>query len=300
MGWHKFILAIFSILITGCGNDKSSKNTGHSADEAKIKSNAKAYEEAYNNGDAEKVASFWAENADYVVPDSGETIKGRKAIAAYFKDFFENEERPNIDVVVDAIIFKGSDKAIENGHVTFTYKNGYKDETAYRAENVKENGKWTLQNVHEVETGKATSNFEHLKDLNWLVGSWKDTDEDSDIDLNFKWDKDNNFLIEHFSVKILDRDELNGIQIIGWDPSQKKIRSWVFDSDGGFREGTWSKEEGNLIVPMISTLSDGKKASSIDVYTKIDDDNFSFSMHSRDVDGELLPDVGPVTFKKKK
>jgi len=300
MSWIKFLLAAFAVLIAGCGSEKLSDPTGFESDEAEIKSNAKAYEEAYNKSDAKKLASFWATNAVYNNPDTGETITGRSAIEEYFKEYFADENHPKIDVVVDKITFKGPDKAIEEGHVKFTFKDNTEDETAYQAEDVKENGKWLLQTVREVETGKATSNNEHLKDLNWLIGSWVDTDENSDIDLNFKWDKNNNFLIEHFTVKVLDQNEIEGIQIIGWDPGKEKIRSWVFDSDGGIREGTWSKEGDSWVAAMASTLADGKKASSIDVYKKIDDDNFTFEMNARDVEGEVLPDVGPVKFTKKK
>ena len=153
--------------------------------------------------------------------------------------------------------------------------------------------------MREVETRIGTSNYEHLKELNWLVGSWQDTDDNSDIDLKFRWSINKNYLIEQFTVKVLDRDEMEGLQVIGWDPNLKRVRSWVFDSDGGFREGTWSKEGDNWVASMASTLADGKKASSVDVYTKLDDSNFTFAMDSRDVDGELLPDIGPVNFKKK-
>lgn len=299
MNWNKFVLSVLSILFIGCGREQTTENTGRSEDVAEIKSNAKAYEEAYNSSDAEKVASFWAANAEYIVPDTGDTIQGRSEIGEYFKDFFASEEHPKIAVVVDNVAFKGPDKAIESGHVTFTYADGSEDQTAYQAEDVKENGKWFLQTVREVETGTATSNYEHLKDLNWLAGSWEDTDENSDIILNFEWGKNKNFLKEHFIVKILGKDEMEGTQIIGWDPSINKIRSWVFDSDGGIREGTWSKDGDNWVAVMKSTLPDGKKASSLDIYTKVDDDNFTFAMNERDVDGELLPDVGPVNFKRK-
>ena len=30
-------------------------------------------------------------------------------------------------------------------------------------------------------------------------------------------------------------------QRIGWDPAAKQIRSWEFDSEGGFGEGTWGE-----------------------------------------------------------
>lgn len=295
-----FVLASISMLIYGCGREKPSEYVEPYSDREEIKNNSKGYEEAYNNHDAQKVASFWSSNAVYVVPDTGETLQGRSAIADFFKNLFENKDQPHIDVIIDNIIFKGPDKAIEYGHVKFSDKDGNQDETYYRAVDVKENGKWVLQTVREVETRTAPSNYEHLQDLNWLIGSWHETNEDSDIDLNFKWSLNKNLLIEHFTVKILDRDEMEGIQIIAWDPDQKSIRSWIFDSDGNFREGTWSKRGNKWIASMAARLADGTKGSSIDIYTKLDDNNFTFDMDARDIGGNILPDVGPVNFKKNK
>lgn len=290
MFWYKLILSAVFILIAGCNRENPS-------DEAEIKNNAKAYEAAYNNKDASTVASFWAENAVYVDSDSGKSITGRKSIGEYFKNIFDDES-PKIDITIDRVILSGSDKAIEQGHVKFTYHDGTMDETAYQAENIKENGKWRLQKLREIEVGNATINYSHLEDLNWLVGNWKNTDENTDINLQFKWSKNNNYLFEHFTVNILDQEEMEGIQIIAWDPSQDRIRSWVFDSDGGIREGIWIKEGDNLIATMVSILPDGKKASSVDVYTKVNEQHFDFAMNSRDVNGEVLPDIGPVKFTK--
>lgn len=45
-----------------------------------------------------------------------------------------------------------------------------------------------------------------------------------------------------FKVSVPSMDDLEGTQVIGWDPAAGTIRSWMFDSDGGFGEGTWSKK----------------------------------------------------------
>lgn len=299
MNLIRIILPLLLMIVAGCGKEKSPESRSRTREEAEIKNNAKAYEEAYNGKNAEKVASFWAENATYIIPDTGETLNGRSAIADFFKDLFEDEESPKVQVFVDEVTFQGPDKAIEKGRVIFTDNEGQEDKTAYEAQNILEKGKWVLQSVREVEIGNAPASNKNIQELDWLIGSWTDSDEDSDIDLNFKWDANKNFIIERFAVKVLGKEEMEGIQIIGWDPVQQKIRSWVFDSDGGFREGIWLKQGDNWVSNMISTLSDGRKASSVDIYTKVDDHTFNFSMDARDVDGDVLPDIGPVKFTKK-
>lgn len=145
-----------------------------------------------------------------------------------------------------------------------------------------------------------SSHFEDLKVLGWLAGDWKDDDKDLDITYSTEWSRNQNFLIQHFTAQMEeDADEVEGEQIIGWDPSENKVRSWVFDSDGGFGESTWSQDGDTWYSEMKFTLPDGKKASAIHVYKKLDDNSYTFASTNRDVDGSVLPDIGPFKIIRK-
>ena len=56
-----------------------------------------------------------------------------------------------------------------------------------------------------------------------------------------------------------------GTQIIGWDPRSEHIRSWDFNADGSFGDGTWSKNGGDWLVKSSQTLASGEAASGKDV-----------------------------------
>jgi hypothetical protein len=144
----------------------------------------------------------------------------------------------------------------------------------------------------------VSSHYEELKNLEWMAGEWKDEEKDIDIAYNTEWGKNRNFLIQHFTSQR--GDEIQGEQIIGWDPAEKKIRSWVFDSDGGFGESTWAQDGSVWYSAMKFTLPDGRKASALHVYTKIDNDSYTFASTNRDVDGAILPDIGPFKIVRKK
>ena len=75
----------------------------------------------------------------------------------------------------------------------------------------------------------------------------------------------------------------------------KKIRSWIFDTKAGFGEGEWSEEGNRWTVNLKSTLGTGEKASSMNIYTYVDPNSFTWQSVSREVDGELLPDIDEVT-----
>ena len=89
------------------------------------------------------------------------------------------------------------------------------------------------------EMDSVHSHFEQLKGLNWLAGNWEDKDDTIDVKYTVAWDKNKNFLTQNFILSIPGQDELSGMQIIGWDPIEKQIRSWIFDSDGGYGKSVW-------------------------------------------------------------
>lgn len=145
----------------------------------------------------------------------------------------------------------------------------------------------------------APSHYEQLKDLDWLAGNWVDTSENVDANFAYKWGKNKNFFTQNFSIKISGNDELEGEQIICWDPIEKKIRGWIFDSDGGFGNSVWTKQGNNWCSNMIFILPDGKKASATHIYTKMDDNTYAFSANNRDIDGDVLPNIGPYKVIRK-
>jgi hypothetical protein len=154
-----------------------------------------------------------------------------------------------------------------------------------------------LADTTEIESTSQpeTSSYDYIKVFEWLVGDWKDESKDANITYKYEWDENKNFLKQHFSIIIPDQENLHGIQILGWDPVKKQIRSWIFDSDGGFGESFWSKEGDKWYATTTYTLPDGTIASAIHVFSKVNENSYTFSSESREIGGELLPDVGPFT-----
>jgi hypothetical protein len=87
---------------------------------------------------------------------------------------------------------------------------------------------------------------------------------------------------------------MQGGQVIGWDPVQQRIRSWAFDSEGGFTEGTWTEEDGRWVIHAKSTLADGNQGTAINILTRVDDDRYLWKSTARQVNGEMLPNVDEV------
>jgi uncharacterized protein (TIGR02246 family) len=269
-------------------------------DEAAIRANAEAYAAAYNKHDAKAVAAMWSPDAVYTHPATGEEAVGREAIEKVFAESLADLGEAKLEVKVDSVQFVSPNVAIENGTARIVRPKEEPEESNYTAVNVKRDGKWLLDRVTEEEPpAPAPSNYERLKDLEWMVGSWVDQDENATIQTDCAWTKNQNFMNRSFAVVVGDQVDLAGIQIIGWDPAAKKIRSWIFDSDGGFAEGSWTRKGDRWLIQQKGTLPDGSKSSAVNIITRVDDDSFTWQSVQREVNGDILPNVDEVLVVRK-
>jgi hypothetical protein len=161
----------------------------------------------------------------------------------------------------------------------------------YAAVHVRQDGKWLLASVREWEIDVET-NYYRLQPLEWLIGTWTGSAPDRTIETSFEWTKNKNFIKRNFTIRKGDEDfaVTTGIQMIGFDASRGVIRSWLFDSDGGFAESVWSMADNGLKGQTTSVLADGGVAYSTDLLTRSTDDQFTVQSVNRTIDGEIVPD----------
>jgi uncharacterized protein (TIGR02246 family) len=276
-----------------------------SADEAAIRANAQKFVEAYNRRDSQTMSKMWSPEAVYMDPTTGEGVVGREKIAKQFDYAFAGAEDAKLAVNIASIEFVSPNVAIEKGTALVTYSNGKPEETDYTAVHIKRGGQWLLDRVSESDKAEPPepppSNYEHLKELEWMIGSWVDADEAAGVSVqtDCEWTKNRNFITRSFAVVIGDQVDMAGMQIVGWDPAAKQIRSWVFDSDGGFAEGTWTRDGDEWNIRAVGTLPDGRKTSAVNTLKYVDDDSCTWQSVNRAVDGEILPNVGEVLIVRK-
>jgi hypothetical protein len=132
-----------------------------------------------------------------------------------------------------------------------------------------------------------------------MIGEWVDRDDDATIETKCEWTANNSFISRSFTVRIKDQIDVAGTQVIGWDPIAKQIRAWVFDSEGGFGEGIWSRDGDRWMVKAHHVFHDGERASAIRIITPIDENTFRLEVIGREIDGEIQPNIDPVTVIRK-
>ena len=256
-----------------------------------------SYATAFNARDAEKLAAHWAPEGVYTSRATGERITGRAAMVAEFQQMFAGDSVPNLAVSTESIDFISPNVALERGIATVTWPDEEIVETSYSVVYVKQDGAWLIDRVTEDELVVETSNRDFLEPLGWLIGEWVDEMDGATVEFDCQWTRNENFIARKYKVTSADNPESSGLQIIGWDPVNSQIRSWLFDSDGSFISGIWTENEGQWVVQSRATLADGSQGSFTSIYRPLEDGTIGWQKVNRVLDGELLPSIDEVIIR---
>ena len=292
------LAAMSAALIFAVSAQAAEKGPKSSSEENAIRAAVESYVAAYSRGDAKAVASHWSESGDWISP-SGKRFQGRQAIEKEMESLFAENKGVRIEVIDPSVRLVSPDVATEEGTVRVIRPAEPPSDSTYLAIHVKKNGQWKLDSVRETEVPDVPAASSQLQDLAWLVGEWGDQSPDAEIAAKVSWTKNKTFLSYAFKASAPGMDDLEGTQVIGWDPAAGTIRSWMFDSDGGFGEGIWTKRDNSWIVKFSQVLPDGRKASATNIYTLVDANTFTWKSIGRKVGDDFLPNVEEVKVVRK-
>jgi uncharacterized protein (TIGR02246 family) len=266
-----------------------------SPDEQTIRKSAGEYCTAFNSGDVEALLAFWANDADYVDSD-GETHRGKAAILALFKASAEDLKGHKLALKIDSVRLVKPEVAIEDGTASLTDPDGETTDGRYTAVWVKNGDQWLLNSVRELPADEAEnsapeSNAKYLEPLAWLVGNWVSEDGGPAVNLTAKWALDKNFLVQDYTVAGTDSADLRVMQWIGFDPATGQIKSWTFDSRGGYGEGLWTRDGNAWSADTIGVLPDGRTGTALHSVRFVDEAHFEWRSQGRNVEGQPMPDA---------
>src|SRR5262249_42834692 len=148
----------------------------------------KAYETAFNKGDAEGVMALWASDAEFI-SDDGKATRGRDAIAALMKRAFTEHKGLTIKLTNKAIRFIKPDVALQDAVVTMKAQDMPADSGPYVVVWTKTDGNWLLASVRDLpdETPAAGTSHSVLKQFEWLVGEWTGEEKDTSVAMSVRW-----------------------------------------------------------------------------------------------------------------
>jgi uncharacterized protein (TIGR02246 family) len=260
------------------------------------RSKPKGYIEAYNKGDAKTLADFYAENVDYIDQDGAET-KGCDGIQKLLAANFKANPGLKLDMTIDEVKLLTPDVRVNRGIATVTPPDGAAVATRYVSISVKTGDRWLISQLTETDAPPPNA-YSQLQALEWLVGNWENKAGDLTVQTKINWAGDKNFLVRKFNVKGNDQNETDGWEIIGWDPERHQIRSWIFDSNGGFGESTWANDGEHWLIQASNVLPDGSHSAAEHVLTKVDDQKFSWETQNRSLNGDPQPSLDKIEVQR--
>ncbi|HEY2881578.1 MAG TPA: SgcJ/EcaC family oxidoreductase [Pirellulales bacterium] len=274
--------------------------TAPSPEEKALRATCESYVKDVNSGDVQAIVKHWTEDADYI-NDSGVKFKGRAALAKLFRDNLPSVKGKKFAFETQSLRMISPGVAIEDGIGRVT--GGDEDEeqpgSRYSAVWVRTGDQWLLSSVRDLgDLPQEETSGTPLKQLDWLVGDWQGEKADANVEMNCAWALEGKFLKQKYGVTAKDGQKFSVVTLITWDPSEKRIRSWFFDSRGGFGEGVWSREGSTWTIHSQGIINDGREGTATNMWKYTDDKTAIWDSKDRMLDGLPMPD-SEVKFVRK-
>jgi uncharacterized protein (TIGR02246 family) len=240
-------------------------------DEKAIRSLTDSFVDAFGKGNAKAIAAMFTEQGE-AIDSAGAAIRGRESLEGHYTERFAAYPGEKIETTIDLIHFLAPEVARQDGRSKLIPAGeGLPTTSKYTATFVKSQGRWQIASIRELDD-TSIPHHERLKELEWLIGEWVEETGDAVIATKFAWSDDGNFLLRSFEIRVEGKHHLKGTQRIGWDPLTKQFKSWVFDSEGGYGEGSWNRNADQWIVKASGVRSDGLTTSATQVLTRVSKD----------------------------
>jgi hypothetical protein len=225
--------------------------------------------------------------------------KGSEEITAIYRKFIEQFPEASMKLDIDSLRFATGEIAIEDGTRTVTTADdGSSATNRYTMVHVKRDGRWSIASARELPDDPEPTPYERLQALSWMLGEWVDEGADASIAVSCRWAESRNFLLVDFDAKTRGESVIRSSQRIGWDPLTGRIRSWVFDSDGGYGRGDWVQVDDRWIIKSTAVLPNGLTGSATLVLQPDDPDKFLMQGFDRILGDVTEPDFEAVIVRK--
>jgi|LakMenEpi03Aug12_release.lakeMendotaPanAssembly.Ray.scaffolds.fasta_scaffold254444_2 uncharacterized protein (TIGR02246 family) len=292
MKQNTLLLAGLAGLILGPFNFASANEP---APESPAASVARAYVEAFNAGNADKLAAVHAKDAEWVDAD-GNAHAGREAIRTVLAKSFAAAPGRTIEFNVERFRPLADNVILENGSATVTSPDGERSVSAYTTVYTKDGDEWLIAQVTETAPDIDPSPASRLAALRWLEGKWRGENAQRPVTLEIAEAQNGSFLTIKYSFGD-NGDEGTSTEVVGYDAAEDRIRSWTFDSAGGFSEALWQPDGANWLLVSKSVNPDGTRASSqLEMRPAADGRGFTVEGYNRESGGVPMPKLGPIKF----
>lgn len=256
------------------GLSNPAQGADQSADVAAVQSSAEAFLKAFNEGKAEAVVALFLPEGE-LIDEDGNVYQGKEELQKLFSSYFTKFPGATLALDLESVRVLGSDLAIEEGTRYLSSKEAGKAQVRYTILRTKKDGKWLIASVREFNDDPLPTSGERLAVLDWMIGDWVSEETDLAVKISYRWSEDKNFILGDFLASRDGAVVMKSTQRIGWDPLAGKVRSWLFDSDGGFADGSWTFVDDAWVIKSQATMPDGATGSATVTMLPKDDNQFT-------------------------
>ncbi len=234
-----------------------------------------------------QVAAHLTDGAE-LIPDDSPGIRGREAIQKACAGYFAGHPHQKITLEPQSLRFTSRDTAVEEGLMRTSVENEAPATQRYSLLHVREDGKWLLAEIQEWPS-EGTA----LRDLDWLIGSWQATGGGAEVSTSYVWLGNKAFIRGTIIMRQKDQT-LSGMQVIGADPQTGELRIWVFESNGGFAQGTCTRDGKAWVFETEGLTADGGVLAATNILARVNNDTITWQPVNLTVDDEVIGDLPPV------
>lgn len=247
--------------------------------EKEIRAAGEQFVQAFDGGKAADLAAMFMPRGE-LIDDEGNATQGTEQLAALFTQFFEKFPGAKLALDIESVRPLGSNLAMEEGTRWVTIgkdDDSVQAQLGYTAVRVRtQDGRWLIASIREFAADPAPTPHDQLQPLAWIIGEWVNEGSDAAVKITYRWSEDTNFILGDYEITVAGKPAMKSSHRIGWDPLAGKVRSWLFDGDGGFSEGHWTEVEEGWVIKSTSVNPDGTTGNA--TLTVAPDGNDKFSM----------------------
>ena len=278
--------------------------TAQPADDAKaaqsaVASRVESYVEAFNRRDVPACVEHWSKSAEYIINGTAKPVVGRKAIGEALEQLLSTDEQFEFTVnhqrfraVSDSVVTEEGVARLESETHGIEYAH-------YLAVHVQQDGTWYRDSIREAHIATLTASAPDSAELESLVGRWNHKSEENTLTVHSSWTHNRRFITRNFELKDKNGNKTTATEMIGWDPAAGVLRSWSFDSQGGFEQAVWNRDGDQWLIKVDAVLPDGNTATEQRILAVDSDGNLQSRIIEQQFGGRLLPGSEAITLVRK-
>ncbi len=268
--------------------------------DAAIKSHLGGFVKSYNARNAAALGDLFSDDATLIDLD-GKVTQGKAAVSAQFASGFAQSTNYTLASTVESLRFITPDVAQVEGTSKLSAPNEAAIVNRFVALVAKKDNLWKIAEIRDLPAPPDdVPPADRLKEFEWMIGDWVDHNGNMKINSSIKWGENQAYLLRSTSAQIGDEKGTSSLMILAWDPRSGQVKSWLFDSEGGRGEGTWTRaSDTQWIVRAEGTLRNGTPTSATQTVTLVGKDAVKTSSVDRIIGGEVAPDIDEVLMVRK-